>query len=148
MYRTTDNAASDSVALRLPTKRCRSFRLHPSIFRNSSNSSTRRLQHVHPLLPSWNSAWPGWYTHPGLSPDPGESSLCDITLQPRRLQVIPGGIAESGSSESDSGAAVVVVPGSGWGARGMRGIGAEVNAVFFTKPGFGGEAPPSVTSGG
>src|SRR5437667_10613947 len=46
-----------------PTNKCRPRVLHPTIFINSSNSNTRRFQHVHPLLPSWKIGFPGWYTH-------------------------------------------------------------------------------------
>ena len=43
---------SSPVGLPFPMNKCLFFVLHPSIFRNSSNSSTRLLQHVHPLVPS------------------------------------------------------------------------------------------------
>lgn len=77
---------------------------------NSSNSRTRLLQHVHPLLPSWNKAWPGWYVHSspsrdGLAPD-------DEALQPLRRQVVLGGIGRDGSSSSLSGGAGEGVPES------------------------------------
>ena len=68
---------------------------------NSSNSNTLRLQQVQPLLPSWNSACPGWCTHSSSSRG-DEGSY--VLLQLLRLQVAPVGIIADGSSDSSSGA--------------------------------------------
>lgn len=59
----TESTFSSPAPLALPTNMCLVFSVHPGIFKNSSNSSTRRLQHDHPLLPSWKTGWPGWCTH-------------------------------------------------------------------------------------
>ena len=103
-YLIFDNASSCATFFLLPTNKWLLFCVQPWIFMNSSNSSTLLLQHVHPLLPSWNDACPGWYTQSSSPRDKG-GSAGEVALQPRRRQVVFGGIGIEGSSESDSGGA-------------------------------------------
>ena len=112
----TVSTFSSPTGLLLPTNRCRFFVLHPSIFMNSSNSSTLRLQHVHPLLPSWNRATPGWYTQ--ISSSLAVEPLY-VLLHPLRLHVAPSAIGTEGSSDSDSGG----------GAGDREGVGAATDAI-------------------
>lgn len=133
-YLTSDNASSCATFFLLPTNRWLLFCLHPSIFINSSNSSTRLLQHVHPLLPSWNNACPGWYTQSSSPRDKG-SSAGEVALQPRRRQVVFGGTGIEGSSESDSGGARDgAAGGAGWDVRGAG----DFWMLLLVAIGFGG----------
>lgn len=85
-------------------KQCPFRVLQPPIFMNSSNSRTRRLQHVQPLLPSWNIGTPGWNV---------QSSSRGLSLedfpQERRLHVVFSGTGLSGSSLSSSSSGFGVV---------------------------------------
>ena len=94
---------------------CLSLTVHPSMRKNSSKSSTRFLQHVQLLFPSWNSGWPGWCTHRSPSRPLSGSYACP---HPRRRQVLPRAISRAGSSESDSG-------GGGAAAAGLRTAAAD-----------------------
>ena len=55
----TESTFSSPAGLPFPTNKCFTFSVHPGNFKNSSNSSTRFLQHDHPLLPSWKIGCPG-----------------------------------------------------------------------------------------
>src|SRR6266480_1069112 len=120
----TVSSFSSPFGLPLPTNTRRFFVLQPSIFMNSSNSSTLRLQHVQPLLPSWNNATPGWYTQ--TSSSLALESLC-VSLQPLRLHVAPCGIIADGPSDSESGGGAGEREGVGVaiGARGLEGSSDE-----------------------
>lgn len=119
-HRTVSTFSSSPSFFALPTNRCLSFVLQPSIVMNWSNSSTLRLQQLYPLLPSWKIGTPGWCTHfsPSLLPP------LNVSPQPFLLQVMPSFGGVFGSSSSDSGAgAGVVARGVAWAA-GRRGAGA------------------------
>lgn len=71
-YRTVSSSSSAPASLPfsllpLPMNKCRGLVWQPSIFMNSSNSSTLLLQQVYPLLPSWKMGIPGWCTQFSLS---------------------------------------------------------------------------------
>jgi hypothetical protein len=133
----TVSSFSSPLGLPLPTNRCRFFVLHPSIFINSSNSNTLRLQHVQPLLPSWNNATPGWYAHTSSSLD---AEPVYVLLQRLRLHVAPCGIEADGSSDSESGggAGDRVGVGAATGTRGLEGSSVESAPFVDTEIGFGG----------
>jgi hypothetical protein len=143
----TDSSFSSPLGLPLSTNKCRLFVLQPSIFINSSNSNTLRLQHVQPLLPSWNSATPGWYTQTS-------SSLAleplYVSLQPRRLHVAPCGIVADGSSDSESGGGAGEREGVGVasGARDLDGSSDESEPFVETETGFGGAGIGKASSEG
>lgn len=108
----------------VPMNRCLSLVLHPSIRMNSSNSRTLRLQHVYPLLPSWNIGTPGWNTHFSFSRFP----VYDMS-HAFRLQILPFGISRLASSSSDSGGGgggVAVGWGAEMGPREASGVGVLV----------------------
>jgi hypothetical protein len=88
---------------------------------NWSNSRTRLLQQLQPLLPSWKMGAPGWCTHcsPARSPP-----LC-VAPHPFLLHVIPSLSAILGSSSSDSAGGAGDAVGLGAAcAAGSRGAGA------------------------
>jgi hypothetical protein len=135
-YRTVSTFSSPA-GLALPTNICLTFSVHPGIFKNWSNSRTRRLQQDHPLLPSWKTGAPGWCTHFSSR----EALGLYVTPQPFRRHVAFSGITASGSSESGSsttGFAGVLVgrsgsfvsTGSGAGAVSVG--GAAGSSVAFT----------------
>jgi hypothetical protein len=103
---------SSSSAFGLPTNRCLFFVLQPSIFKNSSNSSTLRLQQDQPLLPSWKTGDPGWYVQLSSSRLLPASYSCP---HPFLLHFAPFGMSLLGSSDSDS------ASGAGAGAGEARG---------------------------
>lgn len=133
----TESTFSSPGALALPTNMCLVFSVQPGIFKNWSNSSTRRLQQDHPLLPSWNTGWPGWWMHFSSSRavDP-----VYVAPHPFRRHVALAGISRSGSSESGSGV------GAGGVGGGMAGEMAERSGTLvWTGAGSGGG---SATLGG
>jgi hypothetical protein len=103
---------------------------------NSSNSRTLRLQHVHPLLPSWKSACPGWCTHTSSSLD---IELLYVLLQPLLLHVAPESIEADGSSDSDSrgGAGDRAGVGAAIDAKGLEGSSVDSELFVATAMGFG-----------
>lgn len=136
-YRTVSTFSSPG-GFALPTNICLVFSVHPGIFRNSSNSRTRRLQQDHPLLPSWNTGWPGWCTHFSSS---RAADPVYVAPQPLRRHVALAGISNSGSSESGSG-------GGGVAAAGVGAIAVEIACLsdtFSARVGSGGR---STTFGG
>ena len=122
----TVSTFSSPAGLPLATNRCFFFSLHPWIFKNSSNSNTRLLQHDHPLLPSWKTGCPGWCTH--FSSSRGTDGSYP-TLQHFRRQVAFAGISRSGSSESGSSATGVGVVAGGVGATARETAGRGGSAV-------------------
>lgn len=127
-YRTVSSISTPSFLL--PTKRCFFLVLQPGIRRNSSNSRTLRLQHVHPLLPSWKMGTPGWWVQSWSS----LASPLYVTPQFFLLHVALAGTAASGSSDSSSGGAGeadgfgVAVCCVAWG---LRGAGAGRESTCF-----------------
>lgn len=98
-YLTLSTTSSAPSSFFCPTKRCLSLVAHPSIFMNSSNSSTRRLQQLYPLLPSWKMGKPGWCTHPSSRLPTLASYVAPHAL---RLQAAPSGMGSDGSSSASS----------------------------------------------
>lgn len=107
--------------LPLPTNKCLFLVLHPSIFMNWSNSRTRLLQQLQPLLPSWKTGAPGWCKHCS----PARSPPSCVAPHPFLLHVMPFLSATLGSSSSDSAGGAGDAVGLGAAcAAGSRGAGA------------------------
>lgn len=135
----TDSTFSSPSGLGLPTNMCLVFSVQPGIFRNWSNSSTRRLQQVHPLLPSWKIGWPGWCTHFSSS---RAADPVYVVPQPLRRHVALTGISSDGSSESGSAG-----EGLAGGVGGAMAVMAGRSGSVFTWTGAG-AGGSSVTLGG
>lgn len=140
----TESTFSSPGGFALPINKCFVFSLHPGIFKNSSNSSTRRLQQDHPLLPSWKTGAPGWCTHVSSS-----RALDPVYVTPQvfRRHVALAGISNEGSSESGSSGAGfagvgVAMAGEIAGRSGRvvfvsAGVGAGGSSVAFLGSGAG-----------